>query len=102
MALTLIQEIPAQPQGFLATTRLWLNAERTELVPEGDEDCAFLFANEGETIVRADAEKYGLIKAEKVAPVETVEEPAIKQAEKPAEKQAPKPKDKQRKPKANK
>ena len=86
LKINLLEEVPAIPGGFKATTRLWLNADRTKLVPEGDEECAFLFCGVGETVSKTDAEKYGLLKPK-----------AEKQAEAPADKQAAKPADKQRK-----
>jgi hypothetical protein len=40
---------------------LWLTADRSELVPEGDPEAAHLFASKGKRISRADAIHYGLL-----------------------------------------
>lgn len=45
---------------FEADRRLWLNADRTEVVEDGDPAAAFLLASPGTEVSDADAEKYGL------------------------------------------
>jgi hypothetical protein len=57
-----------------ATERLYLNADKSKVVPEGDPEAAFLFATPGTEISAEDAAKYGL--------------GAKKAAAKPADKQA--------------
>lgn len=42
-----------------ATETLYMNADRTELVPEGHEDAAFLFVRKGSAINEAEAQRYG-------------------------------------------
>ncbi len=42
--------------------RLWLNADKTKVVKDGDPDAAFLFVVEGDTVSDEDAERYGLNK----------------------------------------
>lgn len=48
-------------QNVIARQRLCLTADKTELVDAGDERAAFLFANTGDEIVAAEAERFGLI-----------------------------------------
>ncbi len=43
-----------------AKERIWLNADRTQVVPEGDEDAYFLLSGEGGMIAKEDAEKFGI------------------------------------------
>src|SRR4051812_9447526 len=45
--------------------RLWLNAEKDRVVRDGDPDAAYLLAAPGDSIPRADAERYGLVAKEK-------------------------------------
>lgn len=70
-----------------ADRKLWLTADRTEVVEDGDPRAAFLFAAPGKEISDADAERYGITEAK---PVEE------KQADEPADKQAPTPVNKAR------
>lgn len=44
----------------VARRRLWLNAGKDKLLPDGDPEAAFLFCSAGQEILRADAERYGL------------------------------------------
>lgn len=44
---------------------LWLNADRSALVAEGDPEAAHLFASAGKRISREDAIRYGLVKPDK-------------------------------------
>jgi hypothetical protein len=92
-----------------ATEKLWLTAEKDELVPDGDERAAFLFCVPGQRVSQADAERYGMFKPDEP---EVDEGPADGEVEKsteddgqadetkaaePAEdKQAPTPANKQR------
>ena len=46
---------------YIATARLWLTADRSRVVPEGDPAAAFLFAIPGRAVSRAEALRYGLI-----------------------------------------
>ena len=51
----------AHPGAFVtAEERLWLTADRSELVPDGDERAAFLFSVAGQQILREEAELFGL------------------------------------------
>lgn len=43
-----------------AKERIWLDADRTEALPEGHEDAHVLLAGEGGMISKEDAEKYGI------------------------------------------
>jgi hypothetical protein len=79
----------------IADRRLWLTADREQVVEEGDPSAAFLFATPGKEVSDADAERYGL-KASKAKPAET------QQAEPAEEKQAAEPANKARKRTANK
>lgn len=49
------------PQNMIATQKLFLVADRTALVREGDARAAFLFASPGDEITPAAAEQFGLI-----------------------------------------
>ena len=59
---------------------MWLNADKSKLVADGDPDAAFLFTTPGKRIPREVAEQYGLVKASK--------KPEDKQASKPEDKSA--------------
>jgi hypothetical protein len=41
--------------------RLWLNADRTQVVADGDPDAAFLYALPGWSVPRDEAIRYGLV-----------------------------------------
>ncbi len=65
-----------------APRRLWLTADRGRLVEDGDPEAAFLFsAGPGDSVLAADAQRYGLAEAEprpapaEAAPVETGKTP---------------------------
>jgi hypothetical protein len=45
---------------MIAKENLYLTADRSRVVPEGDSDAMFLFAREGEEIPGRWAERYGL------------------------------------------
>ncbi len=53
---------------YEADRRLFLTADRSRVVEEGDPHARFLFARPGTRIRAADAERYGLVKARKRAP----------------------------------
>lgn len=58
----------SEVHSFVVTKQaLWLTADRTELVAEGDERAAFLFASAGKRVSKEDAERYGLMKTERAA-----------------------------------
>lgn len=44
-----------------ADKRLYLNADRSKVVEEGDPEAAYLFAAEGAEVPDAEAKKYGLM-----------------------------------------
>lgn len=70
---------------FKADRRIWLNADRSEVVEEGDADAAFLLAAEGDVLEDDVAKAHGLKAAakpkDKAAPA-----PANKAAKAPAKK----------------
>ena len=82
---------------LFASQRLFRTAD-DRIVTEDDPDAAFLFAGEGDEIIAADAERFGLSSGSPFVKGD----PAEKTAPKPADKQAPKPADKQASPPANK
>lgn len=49
---------------MVATEKLWLTEDRSELVADGDPRAAFLFCTPGKTISPADADRYGLKEAD--------------------------------------
>jgi len=54
---------PQSGTGQLVTIqqKLWLTADQDELVPDGDERSAFLFASPGDQVPVEKAEKFGLV-----------------------------------------
>lgn len=46
---------------------LWLNADRSKVLAEGDPEAAFLLATPGKRLSIEEAERYGLLKARKPA-----------------------------------
>ncbi len=78
MALKIIRE---KPKGELmkADRRLYLTADRSEVVEEGDPKAAFLFATPGSEISDADAKRYGL-KMQKKPEDKAVKKTATKKA----------------------
>ncbi len=48
-------------QNQIAAQKLFLNANKTELVIEGDDRAAFLYATEGDEIPAEMAEQFGLV-----------------------------------------
>lgn len=51
-------------QQVIAQERLYLTADKSRVVGEGDKEAAFLFAAVGQPILIGDAERYGLIAKE--------------------------------------
>lgn len=66
--------------------KLWLTADRSELVPDGDERAAFLFGTPGKRVDAETAAKYGLIPSQEPAAATEPEPPT---AEPEAEQEAP-------------
>lgn len=60
-----------------ADRKLWLTADREQVVEDGDPDAAFLFASPGDEVSDEDAKRYG---------VKAKAKPADKQASAPANK----------------
>jgi enoyl-CoA hydratase/carnithine racemase len=56
-----IKENTLMSQNQIAAQRLFLNADKTELVGEGDERAAFLYATVGDEIPAEAAEMFGLV-----------------------------------------
>ena len=63
--------------------KLWLTADRSRLVPDGDEEAAFLFCLPGQRVSVGDAQRYGLVEAPAELAAEAVAEPVAEEA--PAE-----------------
>lgn len=90
------------PDYQIAQERMLFNADKSELLPEGHKDGAFLYASEGTRIPADVCEKHGikdgkLSGSSKAAPVKKA--PAKKA---PAKKPAAKPADKEKAPAENK
>ena len=47
--------------GFVPSVRLWLTADKSRVVPDGDAAAAFLFGVPGRVIPLAEAKRFGLI-----------------------------------------
>jgi hypothetical protein len=86
MALTIHELGKATQDLWVADRRLWLTADRSEAVEDGDPRAAFLLVAPGQIIPRKRAEELGVMKAPK---------PEAKQVEKLEDKQAEKTEDKQ-------
>lgn len=56
---------------FTSTKRLYLNADKTKVVEEGDPEAAWVLVGEGGQIPLEDAERYGLTKEKAAEPAET-------------------------------
>lgn len=66
MALVIVKA-ESVAAGIVSDRRLYLNADKSAVVEDGDRDAAYLFATEGTVIVTPDVERYGLaVKDEKV------------------------------------
>lgn len=59
MALKIIREKPAVGE-LLADRRLFLTADKSRVVEEGDAGAAYLFATPGSPITQEDIDRYGL------------------------------------------
>lgn len=73
-------------QNMIAAQKLFLTADKSELVPQGDERAAFLYAVPGDEIVPEMAKKFGLVDGalpKKKAKAET--KPAAAAETKPAD-----------------
>lgn len=81
---------------FTATTRLWVTADASRLVGDGDPDAAFLFCIPGQQIPEAEAAKYGLTVTVTPEPESAPSEPE------PAAKMTVAPENKMRTPEADK
>ena len=80
-----------EPQNvWTSDRRLWLTADRSKVVEDGEPGAAFLLCTPGRSIPRAQAEALGLLKAPKP-------EPEKKEDPKPADKAMKKPATKTRK-----
>lgn len=55
---------------MIADRRLYLTADKSRVVEEGDPEAAFLFTTPGKTISDADVERYGLAPKKAKPPVE--------------------------------
>lgn len=53
---------------YISDRRLYLTADKSKVVEEGDLEARFLYATEGTRIPAADAIRFGLVKSEKAAP----------------------------------
>lgn len=73
--------------------KLWLTADRSELVPDGDERAAFLFGTPGKRVDAETAAKYGLIPSQEPAAATEPEPEAEQEApvEEPVAEPAPEP-----------
>ncbi len=84
----------AEPQDiWVADRRLWLTADKSEAVEDGDPKSAFLLVAPGQSMSRARAQELGVIPQAKV---ESEPEEEVKEAPKSEDKQLAKPADKQR------
>lgn len=68
---------------LVADRRLFLTADKTRVVEEGDAEAAYLFATPGSPIALEDATRYGLL-----APVVEEAEPATAEASPPEKRTA--------------
>ena len=94
MALEITKE--HEPQGvWVSDRRLWLTADKSQVVEDGEDGAAFLLCTPGRSIPKAQAAALGLVKK----PVEEspADEPEVKEQEKPEDKQRAKPANKARK-----
>lgn len=60
MAKNYLEEAPSD--SFIAKEKLYLNADQTKVVEEGDPEAAFLFTTPGKRVSKEDAERLGLVK----------------------------------------
>jgi pyruvate/2-oxoglutarate dehydrogenase complex dihydrolipoamide acyltransferase (E2) component len=64
MAITIRKENETMTH-YVADSKMWLNADRTKVLEDGDPDAAHLFATPGKRISVEDAELYGLTNLER-------------------------------------
>ena len=84
----------AEPQDvWVADRRLWLTADKSEAVEDGDPKSAFLLVAPGQSMSRALANELGVIPQAKV---ESEPDEEVKEAPKPDDKEKAKTEDKQR------
>lgn len=112
MALEWLKPINQSGRTFRATQRLYLNADKTEVVPEHSKHAAWLLVAEGGTLWEHEARKYGLLTDEPAEEVNVSNKEEENKAEENLEnkaEEAPKtkqiaeaPKTKMIKPEANK
>lgn len=69
MPINVEKEPEADKGAYLVTERLFVNADKSKIVPEGSPEAAYLLATPGKRLSAEEAKKYGL-KA-KAAPPET-------------------------------
>lgn len=80
---------------WIADRRIWLTADKSKAVEDGDPASAFLLVAPGQGMARARAERLGVIPPQTVPVVATPEpEPDMKEKSKPEDKQRAKPKTK--------
>lgn len=65
LKINLIEEMNPAAPNVIAQERLWLTADKSHVVREGDPAAAFLLAVAGSEIPRAEAERLGLVKGAK-------------------------------------
>lgn len=95
MALEWLKPINQSGRTFRATRRLYLNHDKTEVVPENSKHAAWLLVAEGGTLWEHEARKYGLLNE---VPEETEQETEVAEEEKkPEQSQDSKPEDVQTK-----
>ena len=83
-----------EPQDiWVADRRLWLTADKSEAVEDGDPKSAFLLIAPGQSMSRAWAQELGVIPQAKV---ESESDEEVKEAPKPDDKEKAKTEDKQR------
>lgn len=86
MALQFVKQPDGDAGHVIATARL-CRTEDDRLVPDSDPDARWLYCIPGTAIPRAEAERYGLLKAEDDEPEpEAGGGPAAKRARRPADK----------------
>jgi hypothetical protein len=83
---------------WVADRRLWLTADKSKAVEDGDPRSAFLLIAPGQTMLRTRAEELGVIPdpVVKEAEQKTESDVAPKEKSKPADKEKKKPADKSR------
>jgi hypothetical protein len=77
MAQFKINQLEDVHRYVVAQEAMWLNADRTRLVAADDPQASFLFSTPGKRISRADAIRFGLVKADKQDKQEAAESPLV-------------------------